>query len=257
MAKKIFVCIKQVPDTETRFKITSDSSQFDQTQVKWIINPYDEFAIEESLKLKSILTDAQVIAVTLGPKARASEALRTALAMGVDDAIVIDSDNTSHQTIAQALSLLIQKEQDGLIVLAGKLAVDDNAAAVPQMLAEALDWNHLTVATKADWSTDSATVWREIEGGNQEKVKVQYPLVMSCNKGLNTPRYPSLPGIMKAKKKVIREINLNELNVDSPTPRPIELTFPAERPQTRILSGDIEQQVNELVKLLREDAKVL
>lgn len=257
MAKKIFVCIKQVPDTETRFKLSSDASQFDPSQVKWVINPYDEFAIEESLKLKSLIADSQVIVVTVGPKSRAPEALRTALAMGVDDAIVIDTDCTHHNTIAQALALLIQKEQDGVIVLAGKLAVDDNASAVPQMIAEALAWNHLTVATKAEWDAESVTAWREVEGGNQEKVKIQYPLVVSCNKGLNTPRYPSLPGIMKAKKKVIREVTLSDLGCEVKPSRQTLLTFPADRPQTKILSGDTQQQVNELVKLLREDAKVL
>lgn len=257
MPKKIFVCVKQVPDTETRFKLSPDSTQFDLTQVKWIINPYDEFAIEESLKLKTTLTDSQVVAVTVGPKSRAVEGLRTALAMGADEAIVIDSDCTHHNTIAKALAALIQKEQDGVVALAGKLAVDDNASAVPQMLAESLDWNHLTVATKTEWEQQSLTVWREIEGGNQEKVKIQFPLVMSCNKGLNTPRYPSLPGIMKAKKKTIKEISFSDLGLEMTSPRSTLLSLPPERPETKILSGDTQQQVTELVKLLREDAKVL
>lgn len=259
MAKKIFVCVKQVPDTETRFKLSSDAKSVDESGIKWVMNPYDEYAVEEALKIKAAQPDLQVVAVTVGPKKRTVEVLRTALAMGADDAIAIDCEDAqpTHASVAKALAKAIQGEGETHLVLAGKLAIDDNAAAVPQMVAEALGLPHVTIATKAEWSADKALISREIEGGNEEKVAIQLPAVVSCNKGLNTPRYPSLPGIMKAKKKPIKELALSSLGIEASSLQLVSFSNPPERPQTRILQGDLDAQVSELVKLLREDAKVL
>ena len=259
MAKKIIVLIKQVPDTETRFKVAADGKTVDITGTKWVVNPYDEFAIEEALKIKTTFPEAQTVALSVGPKSRTVEALRTALAMGIEEAVAIDSsvENLNHNQIAQALARGIEKEGDAFLILAGKLAIDDNAAAVPLMTAEALNWNHVSIATQAQWGSDEAHITRELEGGVVEKIKLNYPAVVSCNKGLNTPRYPSLPGIMKAKKKTIKEWSLADLQVEPLSLTPQNLKLPAERAQARILSGDLNQQIDELVKLLREDAKVL
>jgi electron transfer flavoprotein beta subunit len=259
MAKNIFVCIKQVPDTETRFKLNSDYRSFDSSTIKWIINPYDEYAIEEAIKVKSTLSDAQTIALCLGPKKRTVEALRTALAMGIEEAIAIDCGNDllDHRSVAQALATVIKQEGEAYLVFCGKLSIDDNAGVVPQMIAATLEWNHVTIATEAKWAQGSACILRELEGGTKETVEVQLPAVISCNKGLNTPRYPSLPGIMKAKKKVIKEIDIQSLGLDIESYSLSSYSYPPERPAPRILSGDIDSQVDELVRLLREDAKVL
>lgn len=259
MARKIFVCIKQVPDTETRFKLNSDPSGYDVTAIKWIVNPYDEYAIEEALKVKSLIPGSQTIAISLGPKRRTVEALRTALAMGIDDAIAIDceSDLITHNLVASALAAAIKAEGGAHVVLCGKLAIDDNAAIVPQMLSVALDSIHVTIATVATYADASATITRELEGGTKETIQIEMPAVISCNKGLNTPRYPSLPGIMKAKKKAIKELDLNSLGVSLETYRLETYLNPPDRPEGRILTGELDAQVDELVTLLRKDAKVL
>lgn len=259
MAKKIFVCIKQVPDTETRFKLSGDNKGLDTTSVKWIVNPYDEYAIEEALKVKSVTPDSLTIAISVGPKKRITEALRTALAMGIDEAIAIDCelDQIDHLSVAKSLAAVISQEGSAHLTLAGKLAIDDNAGIVPQMVAELLNQPHLSVASQATWTETGATIQRETEGGAKETVEVALPAVVSCNKGLNTPRYPSLPGIMKAKKKVIKELDITTLGVDISGFSLQSYMYPPERPQARILQGDIDSQVTELVKLLREDSKVL
>jgi electron transfer flavoprotein beta subunit len=259
MAKKIFVCVKQVPDTETRFKLNSDSKSYDNSSIKWIINPYDEYAIEEAIKVKASVADAQVIAISVGPKKRTVEALRTALAMGVDDAIAIDCSDESldYYSVANAIAEVIKNEGELHLILAGQLAIDDNAGIVPQMIAAALNIHHVTLATQANWTATHGTIMRELEGNTKQLVEVVLPAVVSCNKGLNTPRYPSLPGIMKAKKKIIKEIDINSLGFGISSVSLEQLSLPPERPQPRILEGDLDTQVSQLVKMLREDAKVL
>ncbi len=259
MSKKIFVCVKQVPDTETRFKIDAEGRSFDTTGVKWIVNPYDEFAIEEALKIKSQYSDYQTFVISAGPKARVTEALRTALAMGIDEAIVIDTQDKawSHATIAKALAKVIESEGGSNIVLTGKLAIDDNAGIIPLLLAQTLGVTPVTLVTEAQWSSDHLVATRELEGGVREKEQVRYPLLASCNKGLNTPRYPSLPGIMKAKKKTIKEYDITQLGVELKESPVTQLMPPPERPQAKILSGTIDEQVKELVSLLKNEAKVL
>ncbi|MGZ6480363.1 MAG: electron transfer flavoprotein subunit beta/FixA family protein, partial [Bdellovibrionales bacterium] len=198
---KIFVCLKQVPDTESRIQLNADKTGIVETGIKWVMNPYDEYAVEEALKVKEAKGAGSVTVVSVGPKARVSEALRTAMAMGADDAIVIDSpDQLDSFWTAKALAGAIQKEGAFDLVFGGKLAIDDNAASVPQILAECLNVPHVTVVSKLTVGADIQAE-REIEGGAREVFAIQGPCVIAANKGLNTPRYASLPGIMKAKKK--------------------------------------------------------
>src|SRR4051812_17933530 len=146
---KIFVCLKQVPDTESRLQLNPDKTGIVEAGIKWIMNPYDEYAVEEALKVKEAKGAGSVTVVSVGPKARVSEALRTAMAMGADDAIVIDSaDQLDSFWTAKALAGAIQKEGAFDLVFGGKLAIDDNAASVPQILAESLGVPHVTVVSK-------------------------------------------------------------------------------------------------------------
>jgi electron transfer flavoprotein beta subunit len=256
---KIFVCIKQVPDTETRIQIKADKSGIEETGVKWVMNPYDEYAVEEALKWKEAKGAGSVTVVTVGPKARASEALRTAMAMGADDGIVIDSGETLDTFwTAKALAGAIQKEGAFDMIFAGKLAIDDNAASVPQILAEILGVPHVTVVSKATNGTPLVAE-REIEGGAREIFEINGPCVLAANKGLNTPRYASLPGIMKAKKKPLKEISLADAGVSAAQLK-VRLTgfaLPPEKPAVKMLSGDAAAQAKELVRLIMEEAKVL
>lgn len=256
---KIFVCLKQVPDTETRIQVKADRSGIEETGVKWVINPYDEYAVEEALKLKEAKGSGQVTVITIGPKARSSEALRTAMAMGADDAIVIDSTEylDSYWT-AKALAGAIQKEGAFDFILTGKLAIDDNAASVPQMLAEALNIPHVTVVSKLTMGT-SILAEREVEGGAREVFEITGPCVIAANKGLNTPRYASLPGIMKAKKKPLKELSLNDTGVAAGASkvRLKDFQLPKEKPAVKMIAGDAATQAKELVRLVMEEAKVL
>jgi electron transfer flavoprotein beta subunit len=257
---KIFVCIKQVPDTETKVKISADKSNIDSSGIKWVINPYDEFAIEEAIKIRDQRPGSQVHVFTLGPKARAVDALRTALAMGADEGCLIHCDQPldSHMT-AQALATALKSEGDAFVVLTGRAAIDDNASSVPQMLAEILNIPHATVVSKVTLSDGSVAVERDTEGGAKECLEIKLPCLIAANKGLNVPRYASLPGIMKAKKKVLKELDFSSLDLGAFTARThlSGFSLPAEKPPVKILSGDIRSQVVSLVKSLRDDAKVL
>lgn len=257
---KVFVCIKQVPDTETKIKLKPDASGIDTAGVKWVMNPYDEFAVEEALKLKEAGKATNVTVVTLGPKARVVEALRTALAMGADDAIVIDApEDLDPSATAKGLAAAIKAEGDFKFVLTGKLAIDDNAASVSQMIAEHLGVPHATVISKLETNDGSAVAEREIEGGTREVLQLTLPAVVAANKGLNLPRYASLPGIMKAKKKPVKELNFESLGVSSGDVRIKYKNYqmPPEKPPVKMIQGDSATQATTLARLLREEAKVI
>lgn len=257
---KIFVCIKQVPDTETKIKIAADQAGIEAAGIKWVMNPYDEIAVEEAVKLRDANPGSQALVVSAGPKSRVVESLRTALAMGMDEAIVINADEKlDNFSTARALAEVIRAEGDAKVIFSGKMAIDDNSASVSQMLAEFLNVPHTTVVSKFALAGESITVERDIEGGAKEVVQLMAPAVVAANKGLNMPRYASLPGIMKAKKKVIKEIEFSSLNVPETDlkVRYSGFVLPAEKPAVKMLSGDAAVQSSELVKLLRDEAKVL
>ncbi len=255
---KIVVCIKQVPDTEAKIKIGANH-QIDPTGVKWIMNPYDEYAVEEAIKMREKNPGTQVLGVTLGPKSRVGESLRTALAMGVDEAILIDAPSDLEPLIvAKALATVLQQEGGAEIVFTGRSAIDDNASSVPQMLAEYLQIPHSTVVTKLSQEEGKLVVHRETEGGQVEIVELTMPALVAANKGLNLPRYATLPGIMKAKKKIIKEINFNSLGVSmNAKTKVIGLELPPDKPPVKMMSGELSAQVSSLVKLLRDESKVL
>ena len=256
---KIFVCIKQVPDTETKIKITPDQKGIETAGIKWVMNPYDEYAVEEAIKLRDSQPGSQVWVLSAGPKTRVIESLRTALAMGADEAIVINAEGLDNFATAKALAEVIKTEGGAKVVLSGKLAIDDNASSVSQMMAEFLNIPHTTVVSKFAFSTENITVERDIEGGAKEVVQMMAPAVVAANKGLNMPRYASLPGIMKAKKKTIKEIEFASLNIPATDIKVSYsgMTLPADKPAVKMLSGDASSQASELVKLLRDEAKVL
>lgn len=257
---RIFVCVKQVPDTETKIKLKPDGSGIDETGIKWILNPYDEFAIEEAIKTKEAKGNTPVVSVvSVGPKGRVVESLRTALAMGADDAIVIDApSDTDGFTAAKLLAAAIKKEGAFDLVLTGKLAIDDNAASVSQFLAEFLEIPHTTVVSKLEVKEGSVVAEREVEGGTREIVQLNGPSLIAANKGLNNPRYASLPGIMKAKKKPVKELTAADLGVNlSAKIKHIQFQLPPEKPKVKMIAGDPSAQAKELAALLMNEAKVL
>ena len=249
---KVIVCLKQVPDTEANIRIADDGKSVSESGVKFIVNPYDEFAIEEGLKLKEAGIVSSIIAITLGPE-RAKEALKTAVAMGVDDVVLLKTDSVSVDglSIAKVLAAKI-KELGADLVLMGKEAIDDGNMQVGPMLSELLDFPCVTVVTKLEVANNTVKAEREIEGGT-EVLQTSTPCIITCQKGLNEPRFPSIRGVMMAKKKLVAEedVILEQAKVSI-----AGLTYPAARGVAKIV-GEGVGAVPELVRLLREEAKVI
>jgi electron transfer flavoprotein beta subunit len=248
---KIAVCIKRVPDTETRIKIRADGKSIDESGVKFVPNPFDEYAVEEALKLKE-QTNGEVVAVCLGPDA-SQETLRTALAMGADRGILLKAESAPLDPLVVARALAAELEQGGYdLVLFGKLAVDDYDQAVGTMVAELLGLPSVSAVTRLEITDRHATAQREVEGG-VEVVEFTLPAIVTAEKGLNEPRYPALRGIMLAKKKRldIKDVDLDESGVEV-----LELTLPPDRKAGRIL-GEGPAAVPALIEALRNEAKVL
>ncbi|NBX68733.1 MAG: electron transfer flavoprotein subunit beta/FixA family protein [Proteobacteria bacterium] len=256
----IIVLIKQVPDTETKVRITADKRGIETNDIKWVINPYDEFAIEEGLKTKERLKEGLVSVVTVGPD-RTVEALRTAVAMGADNAIHVKTESVlDTYLVAKALAEVCKKENAN-IIFTGKQAIDDDQAATFGYVAELLQFPSASVVVKCDISPDKskATVEQEGDGGAKNVIETSLPAVLAVNKGINTPRYASLPGIMKAKKKEIKTYTLTDLGLGAENSKTIDSDYqlPPERAAGKKLQGDASAQAKELVRLLREEAKVI
>jgi electron transfer flavoprotein beta subunit len=255
---KIAVLLKQVPDTETKIRTKADGSGIETDGIKYVVSPYDEFAIEEAIKTKEKNPGSEVTVVSLGP-ARVVEAIRTALAMGCDKAIHIDEEGTNPDSyiIAKALAKVIQ-ENGFEIVFTGKQAIDYDMGQVTQSVAEFLGWSQVMILEKLEFADGKAIANRHVSGGTQEIYEVPLPAIFGCEKGLNTPRYASLPGIMKAKTKPVQALKLSTLKEDA-TPKVVFSNFrpPSEKAPGKMLKGEPEQMVKELVKLLREEAKVI
>lgn len=257
---RVYICLKQVPDTETRIKVAASGSQLDEAGIKWVINPYDEFAIEEAIKFKEANPQAMVTAVTVGPKARVNQALLTAMAMGADDSLLIDCNEALDPlTTAKLLATAIKKEGEPHLIYTGKLSIDGSYSATGPMLAELLKIPHVSVVSAVEYKGATLSVQREAEGGTTETYSVPTPALLAANKGLNKPRFASLPGIMKAKKKPMKEIPAAELGFNASMVK-VQLTqyeLPKDRPACKMITGEPQQQAKELVRLLREEAKVL
>ena len=255
----IVVYIKQTFDTEAKI-VLDGSGKIDANGVNLIINPYDEFAIEEGLRLKEKL-GGEVTVVSMGG-ARAQEAVRTALAMGVDKGVLV-SDPALESTDEWANAEILAKAVAQIpydIILAGRIAIDDGASQIAVRLAEALNLPSVSSVLKLDVDGTQAVATREIDGGT-ELIEIALPVVVTAQKGLNEPRYPSVAGIMKAKKKPIQTLTLADLGLAAgdlaPKMNVVSYSLPAPRQGGRKIPGDVAQAANELARLLRDEAKVL
>jgi electron transfer flavoprotein beta subunit len=258
---KILVLVKQVPDTATQVKIAANAKTIDVTGITWIVSPYDEFAVEEALRIKEKRGQGEVVAVALGPD-RAKEALRSCLAMGCDRAIHLNDPAWAEAdtlATARALAAVIKQEAPAL-VLTGRQAIDDDVGAVPAQVAELLGWPcaYWIMEDTIDASGKAVRVGRQVEGG-LEIFDLPLPAVLSAQKGLNEPRYPTLKGIMGAKKKEIKDVKAAELGLGAEGVQLSTVTLEAlpPRPPGRIIQGDVRTAVKELVRALREDAKAI
>lgn len=255
----IVVFIKQTFDTEAKI-VLDGNGKIDANGVNLIINPYDEYAIEEGIKLKEKL-GGEVTVVSMGGP-RAQEAIRTALAMGADKGVLVSDpevDNTDEYGRAQILAKAVADIPYDIIIT-GRIAIDDGASQIAVRLAEALSIPSISSILKLDIAGTQATAVREIDGGT-ETIEVSLPAVVTAQKGLNEPRYPSVAGIMKAKKKPLKTLTVADLGLNagdlSPKMTINQYTLPTPRQAGRKIGGEAAQAASELAKLLREEAKVL
>lgn len=277
---KSIVIVRQTPDTEAKIKVAASGDSIDPEGIKWIMNPYDEYAVEEALRLKE-KNGGEVVLITMGP-ARCLEALRTGLAMGADSAVHIKDDDFAFSdpfAIGKVIAQEIKNSGGYDIILTGKKMIDEETGQVGIQVAQELGIPHVSIATKLDVNVDAktATVEKDIEGG-QMVVEVPLPAVITCEKGLNEPRYASLPGIMKAKKKPVKDVAAGDVDAEAlglstealgkAGARIVNMKYeiPSIERKLTVLKGsqsdvvkdaEIQSASNELVRLLREEAKVI
>jgi electron transfer flavoprotein beta subunit len=248
---KILVPVKRVVDFNVKVRVKADQSGVELANVKMSMNPFDEIAVEEALKLKEAGKATEVIAVSCGITA-CQETLRTALAMGADRAVLVQTDvELQPLAVAKLLKAVVLKEGAGLVIL-GKQAIDDDANQTGQMLAALLDWPQATFASKVELGEASAKVTREIDGG-LETIEIRMPAVITTDLRLNTPRYATLPNIMKAKKKPLDIKDVGSLGVDvAPRLKVLKVAEPPKR------AGGIKvENAAELVSKLKTEAGIL
>ncbi len=249
---KILVCVKQVPDTESRIKIGSDKKSIDTTDINWILNPYDEYAVEEAIQIKEKQPGTIITVISVGPE-RSTAAIRNAIAMGADEAVLIKTDDKYIDSLATANALVaVIKEMQFDLILFGKQAVDDDNLQVGPMVAELLNLPCVTFVSDLELAGNKATAKREIEGGI-EVIETSLPAVLTAEKGLNEPRYPALRGIMLAKRKPVAE---KSFAFEAAKIEIISMEYPPSRKGGKIV-GQGSDAVPELVRLLREEAKII
>jgi electron transfer flavoprotein beta subunit len=248
---KVLVCTKRVIDFNVKVRVRPDASSIETANVKMSMNPFDEIAVEEAVRLKEKGVATEVVALSCGPAA-CQETLRNALALGADRAILVQTDaELQPLAVAKLMSAVVQREAPRLVIL-GKQAIDDDANQTGQMLAALLDWPQATFASKLEMQDEKAVVKREVDGG-LESVEVTLPAVVTTDLRLNEPRYATLPNIMRAKKKPLEMLSPEALGVDV---APRLTTLKVVEPPARKGGGRVAD-VKELVAKLRNEAKVL
>ncbi|MGX9931340.1 electron transfer flavoprotein subunit beta/FixA family protein [Virgibacillus salarius] len=255
----IYVLLKKTFDTEE--KINVSHGQIEDDGAEFIINPYDEYAVEEAINQRDE-HGGEVTVVTIGDE-DSEKQLRTALAMGADKAILIntedDLESGDQYTTAKILEAFFEDKEADLI-LAGNVAIDEASGQVGPRLAEALGIPYVTTITSLKIDGEVVNIEKDVEG-DVEIIETSLPVLVTCQQGLNEPRYPSLPGIMKAKKKPLEELEIDDLDLDEddvePKTKTIDIFLPPEKEAGRVLEGELNEQVVELVSLLKNESKVL
>ena len=248
---KVLVPVKKVLDYAAKIKPKSDGSGIETQGIKTIINPFDEIAVEEAIKLKEASKISEIVVCSIGDDEVVTQ-LRYAMAMGADSAIHIKTNDYIDSFVASAVISEVFKKGGYSFIIMGKQAIDSDAGQTPQMIAARLDIPVASFASKIDFNDDHLVVTREVDGG-LENLKVTLPCVISTDLRLNEPRYAPLPGIMKAKKKPLDEIDINSLGIDlNPKVKILKVSEPGKKQ-----AGKKVENVDELIKALKEEAKVL
>jgi electron transfer flavoprotein beta subunit len=254
---QIYVCVKHVPDTAANIKVVGEDG-YDDGTIKFIVNPYDEYAIEAAVQLVE-KNGGEVIVVCVGPD-KAMGTLRQAMAMGAARSILVTVDGQflDSLTTAKALQAAIEKDGQADLILSGKGAVDTEGFQTAYRLAAAMNLPMVNEINKLEVTDGKAVVQRELDGGTRVKMAVNLPCVLGATKGLNEPRYPKFPDIMKAKKKPVTQMSLADLGVEAnAATKLMKLEAVPERSGAKMLEGDLNAQVGELVRILNEEEKVI
>jgi electron transfer flavoprotein beta subunit len=253
----ILICIKQVPDMESKFKVNADGTWYDRADLAWRMNEYDEYAVEQAVRLKEQVGDADLTVLCIGPD-QVAESIKKALAMGCDRGVhIADPDVATREPIAIATMIAdFAREKQFDIIFTGMQSQDRGSAQVGAMIAELLAISAVTTIVDFAYDNGKIQVKRELEGGSKALVSASTPVVLTCQLGLNTPRYPTLPNIMKAKKK--------ELLVLAPDPGGVGARqetaacyFPEKKKGGLVLEGDVPELADKLIQLLKEKTSVL
>ncbi len=255
---KILVCVKQVPDMESKFKIDSSSKWYDQSDLVYKINEYDEYAAEEAVRLKEKISDAQLTVLSIGPE-RVKDVIRKVLAMGADRGVHILDNEEYLKDPFQKASIIAEyaKSENFDVIFTGLQSQDRGSAQVAPLLAGMLDYAFVSTIVSFEYNEGYAALERELEGGLRAKVKAKLPVVLACQLGLNTPRYPTLPNIMKAKRKELKTVNVDELLKVEPLVETEKVYFPERKAGGIVLEGKSDEMADELIKILKDKTQVV
>ncbi len=255
---KILVCVKQVPDMESKFKIDSSSKWYDQSDLVYKINEYDEYAAEEAVRLKEKVSGSELTVLSIGPE-RVKDVIRKVLAMGADKGIhILDNEEHLKDPFQKASAVAeYAKSENFDIIFTGLQSQDRGSAQLAPLLAGMLNYSFVSTVVAFENKDGYVEVARELEGGLRAKVKVKLPAVVACQLGLNTPRYPTLPNIMKAKRKELKTVNIDELLKAEPLVETGKVYFPERKAGGIVLEGKADEMADELIKILKEKTQVV
>ena len=254
----ILVCIKQVPDMESKFKVNGEGTWYDTTDLAWRMNEYDEYAVEQAVRLKEQVGDADLTAISIGPD-KVTETIKKALAMGCDRGIHVQDDSVSGREPFEIAAVIASAAKDKQfdVMFTGMQSQDRGSGQVGVLVAEMLGMPSVTTIVGFEYADGAAAVKRELEGGIKARVKVSTPALFTCQLGLNTPRYPTLPNIMKAKKKELLHVAIADLLDVEARQETTKAYFPEKKGTGTILEGEPAELADQLIQILKEKTGVL
>ena len=255
---KILVCIKQVPDMESKFKVNPTGTWYDDTDLAWRMNEYDEYAVEQAIQLKEQVGDSDLTVLSIGSK-RVQETMKKALAMGCDRGVHVNDDKAHQKEPFEIASIITEFAggKDFDMIFTGMQSQDRGSAQVGVMVAELLGVPSISTIVEFTFADGRVSAKRELEGGSKAKVSSAGPALVTCQLGLNSPRYPTLPNIMKAKKKEILTIEVAELLKVEARQETAKIYFPEKKAGGLVLEGDVSEMADQLMKILKDQTAVL
>jgi electron transfer flavoprotein beta subunit len=255
---KILVCIKQVPDMESKFKVDAAGSWYEKTDLVWRMNEYDEFAVEQAVQLKEQVKEADITVLCIGSE-QVKETMKKALAMGCDRGAHIADEDASGRSPYQIAGIIAEyaKDKEFDIIFTGMQSRDRGSGQVGILVAEMLGIPAISTVVGFAWEDGTIRAKRELEGGARARIKVQSPALVTCQLGLNSPRYPTLPNIMKAKKKELLSTPVSEFLKAEALQETVKLYFPEKKGGGLVLEGEVGELVDQLIKILKDQTTVL